>query len=333
MPFLRNVTNGRGIPDERLATVAAQYEAHGGVSPINEQNEAFAVALADELSRQRGARLDVYVGNRNWDPYFADALMDMARDGVTHAAVVVTSGYASYSGCRQYRENLYDACEQLSATGTDVPKLTKIGRWSDQPGFLAVMADHVAAELRETSAANPTVLFTTHSLPITMAESSGDPLFGGNTYQAEHRRVAEQVAQLLQQRGIPIDWELVYQSRSGSPRIPWLEPDICDRMRELKDRGVGAVVAVPIGFQSDHMEVIWDLDVQAREVAQECGIEFRRAGTVGTDSRFVAAIARMVGDQETNLLNGGAPDRCPVGCCANPVGPRPALFGMDGTGD
>ena len=342
MPFLQAVTAGRGVPPERLKVVATQYEHFGGVSPINRQN----IQLAADLEVALGAGGDgvrVYVGNRNWDPYFTGALRQMVDDQVQRAAVVVTSGYSSYSGCRQYRENLFDARREVMAEVGTVPELVRIGRWFDQPEFVEVMADNVAQAVAGLAAPEPpTILFTTHSLPMTMAATSGDPESGGNAYVAQHTFVAERVMQRFARAGgfraSEISWELVYQSRSGSPRTPWLEPDVGDRIGQLARAGVSSVVIVPIGFMSDHMEVMWDLDTLAMRQAADCGVEAVRAATVGTDPRFVAALVRMIREREEQLPRdqrcslwptGAAPDRCPVGCCPNPSGNRPALFGED----
>lgn len=340
MPFLRAVTEGRGVPTERLEVVAKQYEHFGGISPINSQNNQLARQLEHVLN-EGGREMRVYLGNRNWDPYFAEALRQMVDDRVQRAAVVVTSGYSSYSGCRQYRENLFDARQAVLTETGAAPELVKIGRWFDQPEFVEVMTDNVVQAAACLAATRPpTVLFTTHSLPTTMAQTSGDPRLGGNAYVAQHTFVAEQIMQRFSRRdgvrSASVPWELVYQSRSGSPRTPWLEPDVGDRIEQLARTGVKSVVIVPIGFMSDHLEVKWDLDTLAMRRAADCGVEAVRAATVGTDSRFVTALARMIREREQQLPRsercslwptGAAPDRCPAGCCPNPTGDRPALFG------
>lgn len=347
MPFLRRVTAGRGIPDERLTAVAAQYEAFGGKSPINDQNKALRAALEDALNLNvrpgEPGYLPVYWGNRNWDPLLPETLRQMRDDGVTRAAVVITSGYSSYSGCRQYRENLYDAVLDLSHdTEGPAPELLKIRRWFDQPAFIEVMTDNVAAAIASlalTDLSRLRIAFTTHSIPTSQSELSGDPALGGDMYVQQHAFVADSIAANLNERlGASIDWNLVFQSRSGPPRIPWLEPDISDHIDAIAADGATSVVVVPIGFMSDHMEVMWDLDTVARERAVENGLAFARAATVGCDQRFVAALAALVREREADLPIaervalgpwGPAPDLCPANCCATSAAARPALCGLD----
>ena len=344
MPFLERVTAGRGIPPERLAGVAEQYNAFGGISPINEQNRVFRAALEDvlngDLSRDDPEFLPVYWGNRNWDPLLADTLRQMRTDGIRNAAVVVTSGYSSYSGCRQYRENLFDAVDEVQADGQgDVPRLNKIRRWFDQPAFIEVMADNVAAAVGRlpADAQTPRLVFTTHSIPTSTAVTSGDPELGGDMYVRQHQFVAEAVATLASELvGEQLPWDLVFQSRSGPPSMPWLEPDVNDFLRETAGQGTSAVVLVPIGFASDHMEVMWDLDTEAMRTAAELGLDAVRASTVGDDPRFVTAMAALVRERELEVPMddrvalgpwGPAPDVCPLNCCPNPRGDRPALCG------
>lgn len=345
MPFLRKVTAGRGIPDERLAAVAQQYEAMGGRSPINDHNKELRDALEAELnqgvSRENPAYLPVYWGNRNWYPLVDEALAQMRDDGIQQAAVVVTSGYSSYSGCRQYREDLYDAAVLIDAEGEGSgPELHKIRRWFDQPAFIDAMTDNVVAAIESLDLANADglqIAFTTHSIPLSQAERAGDPAMGGNMYVRQHEFVAAAIsAQVAERVGNEVPWELVFQSRSGPPRMPWLEPDISDHLEAIAAAGSTAVVVVPIGFMSDHMEVLWDLDTVARDSARECGLAFARASTVGNDPRFVTALAGLVRERELGVPDservalapwGPAPDVCPVGCCANPKQERPALCG------
>ena len=347
LPFLERVTAGRGIPQERLAVVERQYQAFGGVSPINDQNRQLRSALEAALNPGRTLGdpdyLPVYLGNRNWDPLLADTLRQMRAADVQRAAVVVTSGYSSYSGCRQYRENLYDAVTEVESDGAGhAPELHKIRRWFDQPAFIEVMTENVIDAVRslpDVDLADLRLAFTTHSIPLRQAESSGDPALGGNMYVEQHEFVAEaiaaRVAETLAER---IPWRLVYQSRSGPPAVPWLEPDISDHLDELKTQGANAVVIVPIGFMSDHMEVMWDLDTVALNHAGKIGLRAARARTVGADPRFVAALAGLVRERESEIPMldrialapwGPAPDVCPVGCCANPRADRPALCGAD----
>ena len=347
MPFLQRVTAGRGIPAERLAAVAEQYQAFGGVSPINAQTRALREALEAELNvgvaQDSADFLPVYWGNRNWDPFLSDALTQMRSDGVLNAAVVVTSGYSSYSGCRQYRENLYDSVTQVQADEVGpVPTLSKIRRWFDQPAFIEAMTDNVVAAIEALGPAAgpaPELAFTTHSIPIAQAQNSGDPALGGQMYVKQHEFVAGAIANAVAARiGTELPWKLVFQSRSGPPTMPWLEPDISDHLDSLKAADVSDVVIVPIGFISDHMEVMWDLDTVAMQHARDIGLNASRASTVGCDPRFVAALAGLVRERQESVPQaeqvalgpwGPAPDACPVGCCPNPRGDRPALCGAD----
>ncbi len=345
MPFLERVTAGRGIPPERLAAVARQYQAFGGVSPINAQNRQLRSALEAELNQGvtvgADAHLPVYWGNRNWDPLLSEALRQMRADGIRRAAVVITSGYSSYSGCRQYRENLFDAVADVESDGAGpAPELCKIRRWFDQPAFIDVMTDNVLASVRSLAAVESSdvrIAFTTHSIPIGQAASSGDPTLGGNMYVQQHEFVARTIASnVANTLAAEIPWQLVFQSRSGPPTMPWLEPDISEHLDDVKEQGAKAVVIVPIGFMSDHMEVMWDLDTVAMAHAKEIGLSAARAKTVGCDPRFVAALAGLVRERESGVPTsdriamapwGPAPDACPVGCCANPRADRPALCG------
>jgi len=344
MPFLERVTAGRGIPPERLVGVAQQYNAFGGVSPINEHNRVFRLALETALNTdtEPGSAdyLPVYWGNRNWDPLLADTLAQMRADGIKDAAVVVTSGYSSYSGCRQYRENLYDAVAEITdGELADAPKLQKIRRWFDQPAFIEAMADNVVAAIGRLpdSSPVPRLVFTTHSIPTSTAVTSGDPAHGGNMYVRQHEFAAGAIAAAASTLlGEKLAWDLVFQSRSGPPSMPWLEPDVNDFLATARGEGTTSVVLVPIGFASDHMEVMWDLDTEAMKTAAELGIDATRASTVGDDPRFVNAIAAMVRERELDVPVtdrvalgpwGPAPDVCPLNCCPNPRGERPALCG------
>ncbi len=332
VPFLENATRGRGIPRERLVEVGAHYSAFGGVSPINAQNRALVGALRADLA-EAGLDLPVYWGNRNWDPYLVDALREMRDDGVTRALCLTTSAYASYSGCRQYRENLADAAVALEADGLGpAPALDKLRHYFDHPGFVEPIVDSVLDAAARLGVAAPRLVFTTHSVPVASAESSGPT---GGAYVAQHRAVAALVAQRVAARtDVAPDWDLVYQSRSGGP-MPWLEPDIGDHLADLHGRGVAGVVIVPIGFVSDHMEVVWDLDTVALDQARSLGLPAVRAATVGTDPRFVAMVRDLVlervGTAPAAALSALGPshDVCPAGCCPNPRGPRPAACGSD----
>ncbi len=314
LPFLRNVTRGRGVPDERLAEVAGHYQHFGGVSPINAINRALIAALQAEFT-EHGIELPIYWGNRNWQPYVADAVREMRADGVRRALVFATSATGSYSACRQYREDL--AAAQL-AVGDDAPELVKLRHFFDHPGFVAANADGVRAAL----AAVPDgarLVFTAHSVPVSMNASSGPNADG--LYAAQQRETARLVAEAV--RGPGAEFDLVWQSRSGPPSVPWLEPDVNDHLRVLAARGVPGVVVAPTGFVSDHLEVRWDLDVEARDTAAELGLPFARAAAAGTHPAFVAAIRELVEEQLS-----GAPPRalgnlglcgidCPPGCCVS----------------
>jgi ferrochelatase len=322
LPFLRNVTRGRGIPDERLAEVAQHYEHFHGVSPINEQNRAFIEALRAEFTRT-GIDLPIYWGNRNWKPYVADAVREMRYDGVQQALVFATSATASYSSCRQYREDLADA---RRVAGDGAPRLVKLRHFFDHPGFIAAGADGLRAALgalpgdvRDTAR----LVFTAHSIPQSMNDASGPRRDG--LYAAQQRETARLIAEAV--RGPGAEFDLVWQSRSGPPQVPWLEPDINDHLRALAGRGVRAVVNVPSGFVSDHLEVLWDLDNEARETAASLDMAFVRAATAGTHPAFVAAVRELVEER----LNGAEPRAlgtlglcgidCPDGCCPAPQRP------------
>lgn len=306
-PFLENVTRGRDVPPERLAQVETQYLRHGGVSPINEQNRSLLAALSGELAR-RGTPLACYWGNRNWHPYVADTVRQMATEGRRNAAVIVTSAFSSYSGCRQYHEDLAQAAAEVDGS----PKLTRVRVYGNHPGFAGAMAERVreaidGAHLRD----GVHTLFTAHSLPARMAAACD--------YEAQLADVAESVAA---QAGLTGETDIVYQSRSGPPQVPWLEPDVNDRLVELGSQGVRSVLAVPLGFVSDHMEVLVDLDTRARSTAARAGITMVRARTVGTHPLFVEALVDLV--EETAGLRsdrpavgrlGPRPDSCAPGCC------------------
>ena len=336
LPFLENVTRGRGIPRERLEEVGEHYYLFGGRSPINDQNRAFISAVEEDLA-SAGIDLPVYWGNRNWDPYLADTLQQMTRDGVTRAACLLTSAYSSYSGCRQYRENLADAD---AAVGAGAPRLDRLRHYFNHPGFVEPMVDATLtalADLGDAARRDAHVLFVTHSVPTSMNDTSGPE---GNAYVAQHRSVADEVAERVRQEtGHRYPTELVFCSRSGPAHVPWLEPDVNDRIEELADQGVGGVVVVPIGFVSDHMEVIYDLDTEAKATAEKVGVEFARAATAGVDPRFVSMVRDLLleraaverGDEVGRASVGALAaswDRCPVGCCPNPRGDRPALCGQ-----
>ena len=333
VPFLENATRGRGIPRERLVEVGAHYTSFGGVSPINEQNRALLGALRADLGAV-GLGLPVYWGNRNWDPYLADALRAMRADGVARALCLMTSAYASYSGCRQYRENLADAVAEVEADGLGpAPMLDKLRHYFDHPGFVEPLVDATVEAVGRVGVPRPRLVFTTHSIPLASAASSGP---SGDAYLAQHRAVAALVHAAVAGRvDVEGDWDLVYQSRSGAPHVPWLEPDVSDHLDDMAARRTPGVVLVPIGFVSDHMEVVWDLDTVALDHAGALGLPAARAATPGTDPRFVAMVRELVlervGLAPPRALSplGPSYDVCPAGCCANPRGPRPALCGSD----
>lgn len=338
LPFLRNVTRGRGIPDERLEEVAHHYRRFDGVSPINDQNRLLRQALKSALA-QGGLDLPVYWGNRNWSPYLDEALASAANDGIRRMLAIPTSAYSSYSSCRQYREDWADA---LEASGTQgIIQIDKVRQFFSHPGFIQPFIEGVregiaAAAQAGHDASSIEVLFSTHSIPTQDAELSGAGLFAdvdGGGYAAQHRAVAEEV---MAAAAPGISWQLVYQSRSGPPSQPWLEPDINDALEALEHRS--AVLIVPIGFVSDHMEVIWDLDTEATETAARLGLWSLRTPTPGTHPAFVDALVDLVQErvsgrpveQRANATALSAWfDVCRPGCCANKrLGFAPAIAGL-----
>ncbi|MFI9786671.1 ferrochelatase [Kitasatospora sp. NPDC051984] len=344
VPFLENVTRGRGIPKERLTEVGKHYFLFGGVSPINGQNRDLLAALRKDFA-DHGLDLPVYWGNRNWAPYLVDTLREIADAGHQRVLVLATSAYAGFSGCRQYRENLADALVQLAAEGRPELTVDKLRHFYNHPGFVRPMIDATLAalaELPDGARENARLAFTTHSIPTAMAETSGapdDPARGtpGGAYVAQHLDVARLIADAVAEHTGVTDrpWQLVYQSRSGAPHIPWLEPDICDHLAAQHADGAAAVVMVPIGFVSDHMEVKYDLDTEAVAKAAELGLPVARAATVGADPRFAAAVRELVleraaaqrGEPVTRCALGTlgpSHDVCATACCPNPRAPRPA---------
>jgi ferrochelatase len=316
IPFLENVLRGKPVPRERLLEVAEHYYHFDGKSPLNDQCRELISALRTELDHH-DIRLQIYWGNRNWAPFLTDTVLQMKRDGVTRVLTYVTSGFSCYSGCRQYRENIAAALEQPEAAGLQVDKLRV---FFNHPDFIEVLAENVAAafdRFDETARERAVVAFTAHSIPMTMATTS--------RYEEQLKESCRLVAEKLT---LPADrWKLVYQSRSGRPEDPWLEPDILDHLRDLKTRGISDVVISPIGFLSDHMEVLYDLDDEASRYCQEHGIRMFRAATPGNHPRFVQMIRKLIAERLT-----GAPkecvgryppnhDTCPVDCC--PAPPRP----------
>jgi ferrochelatase len=329
LPFLEQVTRGRGIPRERLEAVGEHYHLFGGRSPINDLNRTLLTQIRADLDAH-GIDLPVYWGNRNWDPFLSDTVAEMAKDGVTRAACFTTSAYSSYSSCRQYREDL------AAASVDGGPRLEKLRLYHHHPGFLDPLVDGVVEAVQ--SRGEPRLVFVTHSIPVAMNHGSGPR---GGAYLAQHldaaSYVAERVALLTGRR---LAHDLVFCSRSGPARVPWLEPDVNDHLEKLAGDGVRSAVLVPIGFVSDHMEVVYDLDTEAMATAERLGLDAVRVATSGTDARFVAMVRELLveraaverGESVTRAAVGSDPacwDRCAAGCCANPRGPRAALSGME----
>jgi len=322
VPFLENVTAGRGIPRERLEEVGQHYFLFGGRSPINDLNRELLDALRKDFA-DHGVDLPIYWGNRNWDPYLREAAEQMAADGVQRAACFVTSAYSSYSGCRQYREDLFAATAEVTI------ELSRLRHYFNHPGFIGPFTAATGAALA-TAPAGTHVVFVTHSIPTSMNDASGGP--GREAYVRQHESVAAMVA-----AGAGAErFSLAYCSRSGPPRIPWLEPDINDHLAELKAEGVESVVVVPIGFVSDHMEVIYDLDTEAKATAAELGLQYVRADTPGAHPEFVAMVRELLleraaverGEAVTRPALGDLPpshDLCPIDCCVNPRSSLPVM--------
>jgi ferrochelatase len=314
IPFLENVTRGRNVPRERLLAVAEHYYHFGGRSPINDQVRELVAALRPSLD-ERGIRLPIAWGNRNWHPFLADALQEVSAGGARRVLALVLAAYSSYSSCRQYQEDIERA---RAAVGPNAPAIDKVRVFFNHPGFVAANADRLREALGTIPLdrrSNAHVEFTAHSIPRSMAETS---------------RYAEQLSEtcrlVCEQLGIPASrWALVYQSRSGRPGDPWLEPDICDHLAALAASGTIDVAVLPIGFLSDHIEVLYDLDIEAHDKSRELGINLVRAATVGTHPQFVAALADLVEERvraspkRTAVGSFSAwPDVCPVDCCPAP---------------
>jgi ferrochelatase len=321
MPFLENVTRGRGVPRERLAAVAEHYYAAGGVSPINQQCRDLLAAIGKDFAAA-GLDLPLYWGNRNWDPYLTATVAEMAAAGVRHAIAFVTSAYGSYSGCRQYLGDIETARQQA---GPDAPRIDKIRHFYNHPGFIEPFADATARAIEALPPAardRVPLVFTAHSVPQAMAEASGPP--PGGRYPAQLHEAARLVAERVDGGAHP--WRLVYQSRSGPPAQPWLGPDVRDYLAELAAAGAPGAVLVPVGFITDHMEVVHDLDVEAAETAASLGLPFARAKAPGPTPRFAEMVRELVaeradgaeplalGDFGLGAFAGGA-DSCPADCC------------------
>lgn len=319
MPFLENVVRGRNVPRERLLEVAQNYELFGGRSPINDQNRALLAALRPALAAA-GIELPLYWGNRNWAPYLADELRRMRDDGVRRALCFVTSAFSSYSGCRQYREDLAKASAEV---GAGCPGVDKLRIFHDHPRFVAALVARLReafAKLPPERAARARLVFSAHSVPLSMATTS--------PYEAQLRETAALVARELGRD----EWTLCFQSRSGPPSQPWLEPDVNEHLKALSAAGARDVVLSPLGFVSDHMEVVYDLDTQAQQTARALGLELVRAATPGVHPEFVALVVELIrerteGAPRLALGTGPRPDVCALDCCpapAHPAGrPRP----------
>ena len=316
IPFLENVLRGRNVPRERMLTVAEHYYHFGGKSPINQQTRELISALEAEL-RQNGPKLPVYWGNRNWHPLLPDTVRKMKEDGVRQALAFVTSAYSSYSGCRQYREDISRAQNEV---GPDAPEIHKLRAFFNHPGFIEATVERVQEALQAVPAEsrkNVQVIYTAHSIPLSMANT------------CDYVRQLEEVRRLVSMSlGVSND-ALVYQSRSGAPGQPWLEPDILDYLREVKAGDLAsAVVLAPIGFISDHMEVLYDLDVEARQVCDSLALPMVRAKTVGVHPKFIAMIREVIQERvtpgtERRSLGSLGPraNVCAEDCC--PAPPRP----------
>ena len=309
IPFLENVTRGKNVPHERLLEVAEHYYHFGGASPINQQNRELMAALSTELA-DHGPRLPIYWGNRNWHPLLPDAIRQMRDDGVRRALAFVTSAFSSYSGCRQYREDIERA---RAGVGLAAPPVEKLRPFFNHPGFIEAVVDRVQkalADLSRDHRAQTQLVFTAHSIPIAMAS--------GCRYEEQLRESCSLVADRVGR----LPWTLTYQSRSGSPSQPWLEPDIGDWLRDFAQRRKRTdVVVIPISFISDHVEILFDLDHEARSIANACGLQMVRAGTVGTHPRFVRMIRELISERMDGLppqslgVLGSNPNVCPENCC------------------
>jgi ferrochelatase len=318
LPFLENVLRGKNVPPERMMEVAGHYEHFGGVSPLNAQVRALMESLETELA-DHGIRLPMYWGNRNWHPLLADTLRAMAGDGVRRALAFVTSAYSSYSGCRQYLEDIERARAQV---GDRAPQVDKLRAFYNHPGFIESQVEKVREAIDRVPAdrrSDVRLVYTAHSIPMAMAR--------GCRYAAQ----LEEAARLVSARVGPYPWKVVYQSRSGPPGQAWLEPDVCSYLRQLHEQGTaGHVVLVPIGFTSDHLEVVYDLDVEAAGLGRDLGLPMVRAETVGTQGRFVRMIRELIVERMKGLADRPVvgpsqpcPDVCPADCCPRVVHVEP----------
>lgn len=332
MPYLERVTAGRGVPRERLEEVSHHYLALGGVSPINEQNRRLLESLRAEFTK-RGIQTPIYWGNRNSHPFFAEALQQISADGHRRVLSFVSSAYSSYSGCRQYREDLAQAL--IDTELGEILTIDKVRQYFDHPGFITPFAKGLVEVLETlkndgTAASDFHIFFTTHSIPISMAETSGPATLrdasNNGAYVAQHNAAIACILASVatQSAGEVPPWSLVYQSRSGAPHTPWLEPDIGDALRAVAKSGSSTAIVVPIGFVSDHVEVIWDLDHEAKAIADELGIRFFRVATPGTSMDFVAGIVDLIQERQTQSEGkelssiGARINLCSAECCPNP---------------
>jgi ferrochelatase len=319
MPFLQNVLRGRVVPPERLHAVARHYELFNGVSPINEQNRQLIAALKALLDAE-GPSLPIYWGNRNWHPMLADTIKSMADDRVKRALAFVTSAYSSYSGCRQYLENIEEA---RAAVEPNAPVIEKLRGYYNHPGFIGPNIENVTAALNQVPAsrrADAHLVFTAHSIPQSMAD------------HCDYRAQLNQAGGLIAQSIGHTNCLVVFQSRSGSPERPWLEPDICEHLRAIKEAGGVDVVVAPIGFISDHLEVKYDLDTEARLLAESLELNFIRAATVGIHPDFIRMIRELILERmEPNPVRrclgtvGPRPDVCAPDCCRMAPRPMPSV--------
>jgi ferrochelatase len=317
IPFLENVLRGRNIPRERMLTVAEHYYHFEGKSPINQQTRELISALKDELALH-GPELPVYWGNRNWHPMLADTLRQMKQDGVRRALAFVTSAYSSYSGCRQYREDIARAQAEV---GEGVPEADKLRVFFNHPGFLEATEDRMRdamAQLPAEARQNAQIVYVAHSVPMSMANTS------------DYVKQLEEVRRLASAAIGHKNDALVYQSRSGAPGQPWLEPDILDYLRDVKARNLAsAVVVTPISFISDHMEVLYDLDIEARQLCESLGLPMSRAKTVGVHPKFIAMIRELILERTAGAERravgslGPRQDSCAEDCCPAPQRPQP----------
>jgi ferrochelatase len=317
MPFLRNVVRGRGVPDERLAEVAEHYMHFGGVSPINQQNRDLLAAIETEFAAH-GIGLPAYWGNRNWHPMLADTVAKMRDDGVENALGFATSAYGGYSSCKQYWEDIAAAREHV---GPGAPRISKLRQFHDHPGFVNPLVSGVQEALKALDPArraSTRLVFTAHSIPVSMAATAGPT---GDRYNNQ----LEETARLVHAAAAAdLGYDLVWQSRSGPPHVPWLEPDVNDHLSVLAEKGVTDVVVSPIGFVSDHLEVIWDLDNEAKDTAARLGLGYVRASTPGVHPEFVAMVRQLVQertDDQSRPALGTLPtwDVCPADCCPPPA--------------